>query len=160
MASKLFPAVERPDPEPVDSHGDLDAATERRLDRVLDEKRRALAEPGKSWHDWFYFDALRGWVIIGFLIVDSWIAVEWIALGSYAGLGSSLVLAAYLEFLLYRILWYRPEVPVRRRRERFHRTLLQPVEIGRWTPERALRDRARPGQDGFADDAVNPEEFL
>jgi hypothetical protein len=161
MASKLFPANEPPDREPVDSFGSLDTATRRKLESVDAEKRRALEEPGKSWHDWFYFDALRWWSIIGFLIVDSWIATGWIAVGSYVGLALSLVLASYLEFLLFEVFWYRPDLPVRRwTRKSFHRTPLRPVEVGRWTPERALRDRARLSQEGLAEDAVNPEEFL
>lgn len=161
MASKLHPTDEPPDVEPLESYGSLDAATRRKRERVAEEKRRALAEPGKSWHDWFYFDTLRWWSIIGFLIIDSWIAVEWLSLGNYVGLGLSLILASYLEFLLFRILWYRPELPVRAwSRKSFHPTPLRPVQVGRWTPERVLRDRARSGQEDLADDAVNPEEFL
>ncbi len=161
MASKLFPTDEPRAKEPVDSFGSLDSASRRKLEKVADEKRRALAEPGKSWHDWFYFDALRGWGVIGFLIVDSWIAVQWILLGSYVGLGLSLVLACYLEFLLFRFLWYRPELPYRRsRRTPFRRTLLRPVEVGLWTPERALRDRALLDEKDLPGDTVNPEEFL
>ena len=67
--------------------------------------------------------------------------------------------AIYLELLLYRFLWYRPDPEEGYRATAFRPTWLRPVRYGRWTPEAF---RAREGKDPFGDVAVGPDprEFL
>jgi hypothetical protein len=139
------------------------AAIESQYDRVQEEKRRALAAPGPSWRDWFLFDASRWWVALLYLIVDSWIVSFWLEQGPWdatwtALLVGSLVGACYLEFLLFRFLWYRPSPDQRGRRGSFRRTWFRPVQFGRWTPE---ADRLRAGLPlRPADAGPDPSEFL
>lgn len=125
----------------------------------LDDRERAeaAADPGPSWREWLYFEFLKVWIVLGFLIVDSWIAASWLGPLNAPGLTGSLALALYLEFLAYRYLWYRPDI------ERFERdfrpTWLRPVRVGRWTPE-AWRLRA--GQDPYpgVQSGPDPRDFL
>ena len=125
----------------------------------LEEKERteALAEPGPSWREWLYFEFLKVWIALAFLIVDSWIAASWLDPFNAVGLFGSLALALYLEFLAYRCLWYRPD-PERWQRE-FRPSWFRPVRVGRWTPE-AWRVRA--GKEPFPGVATGPDprEFL
>ena len=159
MASVLHP-TEPPEGEPSPTDYPLDEETRDRIERVHEEKEQARREPGPSWHDWLYFDAFRWWFMILFLIVDSWVAVTWIEIGNYVGLGLSLVAVAYAEYLAYQALWHRPELPLPRLRrgEKFHRTCGRPVETGRWTPERALLNRGAMKE--LPEGAVDPDEFL
>lgn len=157
MASVLQPT--EPQGAPDDPDGLLTEEMRQRVETVAEEKRRAIAEAGPSWHDWLYFDALRWWSIILFLIADSWVAVVWIQAGNYLGMALSVVLVCYVEFLLFQVLWHRPEGPLRRRwNEPFRRTWWRPVEIGRWTPEKALLDRRAISE--LPSDAIDPDEFL
>ncbi|MEM0129371.1 MAG: small VCP/p97-interacting protein [Thermoplasmata archaeon] len=139
----------------------LDPETRRRLEAVAEEKRRAREEPGPSWHDWLYFQAFKWWLVIVFLILDSWVTVQLLEMGAIWAIAPALAASVYAEYLLYACLWYRPdpEEPRRRRGVPFRRSLWRPVEMGRWTPERALRDRqilaGDPGLEG-----VDPDEFL
>lgn len=125
----------------------------------LDEeaRQRALAERGPSWKEWFYFEFLKVWIVLGLLIVDSWIIAIWLDPINVLAIVGSVAVVLYAEFLLYRCLWYRPD-PDHEPRE-FHRTYLRPVRFGRWTPE-AWRVRAgldpMPGSTGGPD----PREFL
>jgi hypothetical protein len=133
----------------------------RRLAPPLDDETRqaALADPGPSWREWFYFDFARAWIVLLFFVVDSWVvAIFLIPLNLY-GMVPSLIGAVYAEILAYRYLWARP----RRDRsmlsgETFKPTWLTPVRWGRWTPE-AWRVRAgldpEPGRTG-----PDPREFL
>ncbi len=121
------------DSKPAVTTPQEEAELDERLERVAEEKRRALAHPGPSWHDWFYFDAMKWFVGLGCLIVDAWIAAFWLEVGVPLGMAPSLAAAVYGEFLLFRVLWYRPEEVVRGRR--FQRTWFRPVAFGRWTPE-------------------------
>ena len=159
MASLLHPTDE-PRPPPTPKGTLTDKGTQELLDNVEEEKRRAREEPGLSWRDWLYFSGFRWWSVIAFLVLDSWVAVEWISLGIYLAIAPSLLLAAYAEFLLYQVLWYRPELPLPRRRpgERFRPSWVRPVEVGRWTPEKALLDRG--AVTGLPPDAIDPNEFL
>jgi hypothetical protein len=126
-------------------------------DRVAAEKTRALKEPGPSWRQWLYQSAFRGWYALAILIVDVQIVVFWIEVGSTIGLGVTLALALYLEFLLYQILWHRPRSDARPGRP-FRRTWLRPAEYGRWTPEAEL---VRAGVSIYrTEQGPNPEEFL
>lgn len=126
-------------------------------DRVAAEKARALEEPGASWRTWLYQSALRGYYFLGMLIVDAQVVVFWIEVPSLTGLVASLAVALYLEFLLYRYLWYRPRSDARPRRP-FRRTWLRPAEYGRWTPE---ADLVRAGVSIYrTEQGPNPKEFL
>jgi hypothetical protein len=139
----------------VPSDADLDG--ESLQDRVAAEKARALREPGPGWRQWLFQSALRVYYILGILVADVQVVVFWIEEGSLVGLVVSLVLAFYLEFLLYRYLWYRPrpEAPTDRA---FHRTWLRPVEYGRWTVE---ADLVRAGiAIRRTEEGPNPKEFL
>lgn len=126
-------------------------------DRVAAEKARALREPGPSWRTWLLQSALRAYYILGILVADVQVVVLWIELGSVVGLVVSLILAIYLEFLLYRYLWYRPRPEALTERV-FHRTWYRPVEYGRWTVE---ADLVRAGVAiRRAEEGPNLKEFL
>ena len=143
-------------------------------------RRKALEDPGLSWREWFYYDFLRVWIALGFLVVDSWIAAAWLAPPNYPGLIVSLALALYVEILGYRYLWYRPAATGRSVRVDFvplwstrprgptggrevepsRRNWFTPVPFGRWTPE---ADRVRRGLHPFEEtDRAGPDasEFL
>ncbi len=123
-----------------------------------EEREAALANPGPSWREWFFFSFAKVWSVLAFFILDSFLVaaftvpfVPWIL---FPGLG----LALYAEFLLYQYLWYHPTPELYRRefRPAWHR----PFRLGRWTPE-AERGRAGlpafgPGEEPFPD----PREFL
>lgn len=148
------------DTEPKESDARERQALRERLDRVAAEKRAALLDPGPTWREWVFYEALKWWLTIVLLIVDSLLIVQWFIWGSYLGLTLSLVLTLYAEFLLYRYLWTRPPPRATRRDTRFHRTWYRPVEYGRWTPEAEFA-RSHGGQRyTSADDGPSPEEFL
>jgi hypothetical protein len=133
------------------------AALVTQMDRVREQKLQALRHPGASWREWFYYDALKWWIGLGFLIVDVWIVGWWIqGAPAYAGL-LVLLLAIYLEFLGFRYLWYRPKDQPTVRRGSFRPTWTRPVEFGRWTPEAKLVREGLlvPG----ADEGPSPKEF-
>ncbi|HEY1199293.1 MAG TPA: hypothetical protein VGG32_11440 [Thermoplasmata archaeon] len=126
-------------------------------DRVAIEKARALREPGPSWRTWLFQSALRGYYLLGMFIVDVQIVVAWYEVSSVVGLVASLAVAIYLEFLLYRYLWYRPRYDARPIRP-FRRTWLRPTEYGRWTPE---ADLVRAGVSIYrTEEGPNAKEFL
>ncbi|MGI0155841.1 MAG: hypothetical protein ACREDE_06880, partial [Thermoplasmata archaeon] len=112
------------------------------LDRVAEEKRRALEDPGPTWREWFFQSAARWWIGLAFLIVDSWIVVTCIDAGVPLVAVPSVGAALYLEFLAFRYLWYVPSDGPRRRRP-FHPSWSRPVRFGRWTPE-GIAARANP----------------
>ena len=118
------------------------AAYESGLDRVAEEKRRALADPGPGWKEWFLQSAAKWWMATLFLVVDSWIAALWFDPWNLYGLLPSILAALYLEYVAYAYLWHRPSEEGLGRRGTFRRTLLVPFEYGRWTPE---ADRVRAG---------------
>lgn len=158
MASVLHP-TEKPEPSQPAPGDEFDDSTRATIEQVAEEKRRARAEPGASWHDWLYFQAFKWWIVIAYLVIDSWIAAEWVTLGNYIGLTFSLIAAVYAEFLLFQYLWYRPDPDAPRlRRGEFRPSWARPVEVGRWTPEATLARRGIPW-DAEAD-AVDPKEFL
>jgi hypothetical protein len=146
--------------EPPTSGGDR--SSDRLLSvssRVKLEKELALREPGPSWREWFYFTAVKPWLVVGFLIADAWIATGWVEAGSYLGLSVSLAVAVYLEFMLYRYLWYRPDPEEARPRTAFRPTWSRPVRYGRWTPE-AERLRAGLPLEAPAEPGPDIREFL
>jgi hypothetical protein len=126
------------------------------LDRVAEEKRRALAEPGPSWRDWFFHEAAKWWIGLGFLILDSWVIVECLDLGATAAIFPALVAAVYAEFLIWRCLWYEPDLS--RSGRAFHRSFVRPVRFGRWTEEWAYA-RAHPNS-AIPGEGPSPDEFL
>jgi len=144
--------------ESPETFGDDDRFDETLQDRVVAEKARALEEPGPSWRTWALHSLLRWYYMLGILIADVQIVVYWYEVGSVVGLVLSLAAALYLEFLLYRILWYRPR-PDAPRLHQFHRTWFRPVEYGRWTTEAQL---VAAGVDIYrgTTDEPNPREFL
>lgn len=131
-------------------------ALKNRMDRVAEEKAEALKDPGPTWREWAFYEGFKWWFAIMFLIADSWVVVQWLYWGSYVGMGISLAVAFYVEFLVYRVLWTRPGP--HRRRTAFRPTWYRPVEIGWWTPE---ADLARHGIAPPADpEAPQAEDFL
>jgi hypothetical protein len=119
------------------------------LDRVAEEKRRALADPGPSWRVWWFHHAAKWYVVLGLLIADLWLVTLGVETGGLAFALVALAGLLYLEFLLYRFLWYRPRDEGRRAVGAFRPTLVRPVRYGRWTPE---ADYVRSGGQLDADD--------
>ncbi|HYA70023.1 MAG TPA: hypothetical protein VEH28_01470 [Thermoplasmata archaeon] len=133
---------------------DEEAALLVQVDRADAEKRRALSEPGASWHDWFYYSAAKWWILLAFFIVDTWVVVGWLETGVAIAAVPSLIAAVYLEALAYQVLWHRPMESPRE----FRRSVFRLVYCGRWTPE---AERLRRGEAaGFPEEGPSPEEFL
>jgi hypothetical protein len=128
------------------------------LSRVAEEKRLALQDPGPSWGEWFYYDAAKWWVILGFLIVDAWVVVA--CFGSAVPLITlpAVVGALYVEFLTYRYLWYVPDADSPRIRRKFRPSWVRLVRYGRWTPEAAFAKASPAAADAEA--GPQPDEFL
>jgi hypothetical protein len=128
-----------------------------RLELVVEEKKRALADPGPPWREWFLFDGAKWWMGLMFLIFDAWIVAGAEEAGLFVLGLVLLVPATYLEVLCWRFLWFRPKDD-RPARGGFHRSWLRPVEFGRWTPEGTIvrtRGRAALGPQG-----PNPKDFI
>jgi hypothetical protein len=122
-------------------------------------RESAVSEPGASWKEFIYFELAKVWILLGLFIVDSWIIVYWTQPPNGGALLLSLAPAIYLEFLAYRVLWYRPNPEEAYLAREFKPTWLRPVRFGRWTPEAW---RAREGHDPFSSVSVGPDprEFL
>jgi len=122
-------------------------------------RKKAIEEPGASWREFLYFELAKVWILLGLFIVDSWILLFWTEPPNALGLALSLAGAFYVEFLLYRFLWYRPDPEGEYLKREFHATWFRPARYGRWTPEAW---RAREGRDPFGDVVVGPDprEFL
>jgi hypothetical protein len=118
-----------------------EAALDERIELVLEEKRRALADPGPSWREWFFFDGAKWFVGLGFLIALVLVATYWLEATNYLALGLSVAAVFYGEFLLYRFLWYRPSRHSSARRRAFRPGPFRLTALGRWTPE-AEEERA------------------
>ena len=130
------------------------------LDRVAEEKRRALHDPGPSWKAWFLHDAAKWWLGITFLVVDSWLIVGWLEVFDLPALLASGAAAIYLEYVLWSYLWKRPKDEARVGVRRFRRSWWRPFEYGRWTPE-AERLRLHGGPPPAAGEGEpSPHEFL
>jgi hypothetical protein len=124
-----------------------------------EERARAIAEPGASWREFLFFELAKVWIVLGLFVLDSWIIIYWTQPLNVAALFLSLAAAIYLDFLLYRVLWYRPDPEESYLKREFRPTLIRPVRWGRWTPEAW---RARDGRDPYGDAIVGPDprEFL
>ncbi len=125
---------------------------------TADERARAIAHPGPSWQEYFYFQFLKMWIALGFLILDAWIAVLFLEPTDLPAMAAALAGALYLEFLAYRYLWFRPALDESPHFQ-FRRTWSRPVRFGRWTPEMfRLREGLEPYLDGTR--GPDPREFL
>jgi hypothetical protein len=113
---------------------DAEEPSRRRLLPTKAEREAMAALPGLPWREWFYFSFLKVWIGLGFLIVDALIAGEFAEMRDFLGLILGLVVAVYLEFLVYRVLWTRPG-PEEERFTPYRPTWYRPVRFGRWTPE-------------------------
>jgi hypothetical protein len=113
---------------------------------------QALADSGPTWTEWLIGPFAKVWLALALFIVDSWIVVVWVAPINFVGLLLSLAAAFYLEFLLWRYLWFAPDRDDDLRRLPFHPTWTQLTRFGRWTPQAA---RLRAGQDPYESHAVD-----
>ncbi len=145
------------EPERVESAEEW-ARLEEQYDRVKEEKRRALADPGPGWREWWFRSASKWYIGLGLLIADAWIVTFWIEEGSVVAAFATLAVLLYLEFLLYQYLWYRPAPTVRADRAKFRPSWHRPVRFGRWTPE---ADLARIHPEALrAEDGPDLHEFV
>lgn len=122
-----------------------------------EERLQALEDPGVPWRDWFYFSFLKVWVCLGFLILDGLVAGAFAESRNFVGLFVALLIAVYLEFVLFQYLWIRPG-PDDLRASTFAPSWYRPARVGRWTPETFYPERfrmAKPSETG-----PDPNEFL
>ena len=125
-----------------------------------DPLRQELEEPGSTWTGFLYFELAKVWILLGLFILDSWIIVFWTELPGWEwALLPTLGAALYADFVVYRVLWYRPPDDDVYRFRPFQRTWIRPVRWGRWTPEAW---RAKAGKDPYGNAPVGPDarEFL
>lgn len=152
---------DRPGQGPLtpEEEADVDA----RLEAVREEKKRALADPGLPWGEWFYYRASKWYVILVYLIVLAWeISLVTAPTDTPVYIVVPIVGATiYGQYLLYLYLWYRPKVSPRSRAHRpnaVRRWWIRPVPYGRWTPEAA---EARAGRAVVVPDGgPDPREFM
>lgn len=136
------------------------AAYESGLDRVAEEKRQALLDPGPSWREWFFHSAAKWYVALLFLIVDSWVAAYFFHPLDLLELVPAVAVALYVEAVAWMYLWHRPTDTASIERGRFRRRWWRPFPHGRWTPE---GERARSGAPLPApspESGPDPHEFL
>lgn len=121
-----------------------------------EERQEALESPGPTWREYFYYSFLKVWIGLAFFIVDIWIIASWLVPLNLVGMLLSLVVAIYVELLLYSYLWHRPHID--EDPKQFRRSAMRPVFYGRWTPE---ADRVRAGKDALLSrPGPDPKEFL
>jgi hypothetical protein len=123
-----------------------------------DTRAHAISEPGPSWAEWARGPLAKTYLALGYFVADILLVVTGLNPVDpivFAGL----LLALYLEYLLWQYLWYRPNFDRESRSGTFQPTFLRPARFGRWTPE---GDRARAGVDPFGNEIVgpDPDEFL
>jgi hypothetical protein len=125
---------------------------------TAEERRAAIADPGASWREFFFFEFLRWWVLLGFLVADTVVVVSFLHPLFVPGMVGGLLLALYLEFLAYAMLWRRPDFDREAHHGPFERTWYRPARFGRWTPE---GERVRRGLDpNPSSGAPDAREFL
>jgi hypothetical protein len=124
-----------------------------------DTRKAALEEAGPSWKEWFYLSFARVWILLGLFNVDAILVATWLNPFQPGPLALSLVVALYLEFLLYQFLWHQPDPEKEYLHPDFHPTWRRPVRFGRWTP---MAMRVRRGQAPYVGQAHGPDpsEFL
>lgn len=127
-------------------------------------RRKALADPGPSWTEWFYRSFARTWIVLGFFIGDLFVAALFSVPLDIPALIVGLALAVYAEWLLYQYLWHTPGTRYHHRSdEAFTRSWVYPVRYGRWTEEAALVRAGRlPVYAELEDEQTGPDprEFL
>jgi hypothetical protein len=126
--------------------------------RTRGERRAIIAIPGPTWRQWFYYDFLKMWLGLACFIADVLVVVTWIRPLDIPAMTLSLVGAIYLEFLLFRYLWYRPTYAEDAGKP-FRPSWTRLTKYGRWTPEAELAGTGRSAQ-LIQSDAPRPEEFL
>jgi hypothetical protein len=135
---------------------------EARLDAVRAEKLAALADPGPSWSEWFFFHGAKWYMTAAFLIPVAWEIASLFAPANVPGYEIGPVLAGtfYAEFMLYQYLWHRPSShPSRSLGARsFRPTWYRPVQYGRWTPEGTELRAGRPVVS--VEEGPDPREFV
>lgn len=136
------------------------AAFEETVERVADEKRRALADPGIDWKTWFFQDNSRWWIGLGFLVIDVWVAGTFLEAGEPLLLVPAIVVAVFLEYLLALYLWHRPSETEYERPRGAARPWYSPFRYGRWTPEAARVRAGGPGLVTPGEHGADPNEFL
>ena len=134
-----------------------------------EERKRALEDPGPSWREWAFGSLFKIYLLLGFLIVDSWIAALWLeparTLGgtvATVGLLGSLAAAVYGEYVAFLYLYALPRGdPSRSTRSEFRPTWLRPFEFGRWTePGRRVRLGLPPYGTKPTPEGPDPTEFF
>ncbi len=121
-------------------------------------REQALKDPGPTWGEWLVGPFAKVWVALGFFVVDSWIFVLWAAPFDLTAMIASLLAGVYLQFLLWRFLWYAPD-----REDDLHSLPFRPnwarlTRFGRWTPQSV---RLRAGQDPYEGHPVDDmSEFV
>jgi hypothetical protein len=124
-----------------------------------EERRRAEEDPGPSWSEYFYWQLLKWWVGLAFLVIDSMLLLTFLRPLELPLLVGSLVAAIYVEYVVWQYLWHRPPLDPAERRAQgpFVRSPLRIVPYGRWTPEARM---ARSGIDPMGPHGPDPREFL
>jgi hypothetical protein len=125
-------------------------------------RKKALAEPGPTWTEWFYASFLKVWIPLGFLIVDVWAVGYFLEAGVLWAAGAVVPVALYLNFVGWCYLYAHPGGDRSRSvRSDFHPTPIRPFEWGRWTPEGTRVRRGLPPYEGpRPEDAPDPAEFF
>lgn len=125
-----------------------------------EERTQALAEPGPTWSQWFFYSFAKVWTILAFLILDVFLLTAFGAPFLPWALFPSLALAVYAEYLLYQYLWHRPGERPRSTGEPFRRTWHHPVAYGRWTIEAERAKIGLPAVPMGEEPHPDPSEFL
>jgi hypothetical protein len=133
-------------------------AFESQVDRVAEEKRRALEAPDIPWRTWWFHSGSKWYVGLGFLIIDIWILGLGFETGSLLLAAVLMALAIYGELLLYQYLYYYPPEQLPGHRTPFRRTWFRPVPYGRWTTEGEVLRAG--GTVITPDQGPDPKEFL
>jgi hypothetical protein len=102
------------------------------LDLVAEEKRRALADPGPSWREWWFYSASKWYLAVALFVLDAWLFGAALEASLFAVGLLAMVPTFYAEFVLWQYLYSRTPVGAP---TRFRPTWSRPVRFGRWTAE-------------------------
>lgn len=122
-----------------------------------EERQKALEDPGPSWREFFFYEFLKWWIGLGFLVADVLLISSFLQPLDLPVLVPALVLALYLEILAWAYLWARPKLEDEGHGRKFQPTWRRPFRFGRWTPE---AERIRAGLDPIPTVGPDPREFL